>query len=68
MRPDSELQRRVVLGVDDSEHSERAFDCKYMVINQKKKKKDLIPLLKEAFFTISLLIGLGRTQDFCTLE
>lgn len=39
MRPDSELQRRVVLGVDDSEHSERAFDCKYMVINQKKKNR-----------------------------
>ena len=32
MRPDSELQRRVVLGVDDSEHSERAFDCKYVNI------------------------------------
>lgn len=32
MRPDSELQRRVVLGVDDSEHSERAFDCKYVTI------------------------------------
>ena len=67
MRPDSELQRRVVLGVDDSEHSERAFDCKYLTII-KRKKYILVFHFKESFLKMSLPFGLGRTQNVCTLE
>ena len=67
MRPDSELQRRVVLGVDDSEHSERAFDCKYVTMI-KRKKYILVFHFKENFLKISLPFGFGRTQNVCTLE
>ena len=67
MRPDSELQRRVVLGVDDSEHSERAFDCKYVTMI-KRKKYILVFHFKENFLKISLPFGFGPTQNVCTLE
>ena len=68
MRPDSELQRRVVLGVDDSENSERAFDCKYVTIIKRKKYIFIVFHFKESFLKISFPFGLGRTQHVCTLE
>ena len=58
MRPDSELQRRVVLGVDDSEHSERAFDCKYVNIIKS------IPLLKKAFKKFLYFLGSDVHRTF----